>query len=71
MKEGVVIQHGCGRNIFLSKKTLQDMCAIVCTGCGSLISLSLFGSKRKEQLLGYCKTYTEEKLKELLGEVKK
>lgn len=66
MPEGVIIIHGCGKKTFLSKKTLQDCCAICCPGCGGLISLSLFDSKRKEQLLAHCKTYTRKELEEAL-----
>lgn len=65
-KYGVVIQHGCGKKIFVSKKTLETTCSLLCPKCGVLIGLSLFGSKRKEKLLKYCKTYSDEELKKLM-----
>lgn len=67
MVKGVIIQHGCGKKIFLSKKTLEDICAVTCSGCGALIGLSLFGSTRKRQLLKLCENYTKKEIKKRLG----
>lgn len=68
-KLGVIIQHGCGQSIFLSKKTLEDVCMIVCSYCKQSISLSLFGSSLKQQLLKECREYSEEEIKKILSDI--
>jgi len=66
-KIGVVIQHGCGHSIFLEKSTIEGMCAILCSGCGGMISISLFGSTVREQLLRKCEEFTQKEIKRRLA----
>jgi len=68
-KEGVIIIHGCGHKLFVSRETLENNCAILCSGCKSLISLSLFGSTVKRQLLNKCEKWTDEEINEKIKEV--
>lgn len=70
-QNGVIIEHGCGKKLFLSQKTLKDICAIVCPGCGAMIGLSLFGSTMKKQLLAACKPLTKKQIAKLLKESQK
>lgn len=65
MREGVIIQHGCGMRLFLSKNTILECCSVLCPKCRQMINISLFESTMRKQLLQNCEKWAEEKIKEL------
>jgi hypothetical protein len=71
MTEGVILIHGCGHKMFVSKKSVINSCAIICSGCGGLMELSTFGSTVKAQILARCEDWTEEEIQNSLHSTNK